>query len=55
MVACFNPVPVEEWQRSRAAAVGWSPSVTVSLGGRFPIKLGAILWPALLPPEGEAG
>jgi len=22
MVACFNPVPVEEWQRSRAAAVG---------------------------------
>jgi len=21
-VACFNPVPVEEWQRSRAAAVG---------------------------------
>jgi oligopeptide transport system ATP-binding protein len=22
MVACFNPVPVEEWQRTRAAAVG---------------------------------
>jgi oligopeptide transport system ATP-binding protein len=22
MVACFNPVPVEEWQRSRAAVVG---------------------------------
>jgi len=22
MVACFNPVPAEEWQRSRAAAVG---------------------------------
>jgi oligopeptide transport system ATP-binding protein len=22
MVACFNPVPVEEWRRSRAAAVG---------------------------------
>ncbi|HEX5467663.1 MAG TPA: ABC transporter ATP-binding protein [Gaiellaceae bacterium] len=22
MVACFNPVPVEEWQRSRAATVG---------------------------------
>jgi oligopeptide/dipeptide ABC transporter ATP-binding protein len=22
MVACFNPVPVEEWQRSRAEAVG---------------------------------
>jgi oligopeptide transport system ATP-binding protein len=22
MVACFNPVPVEEWQRSRAASVG---------------------------------
>ena len=22
MVACFNPVPVEEWQKSRAAAVG---------------------------------
>ena len=22
MVACFNPVPVEEWQRSRAAAIG---------------------------------
>jgi oligopeptide/dipeptide ABC transporter ATP-binding protein len=22
MVACFNPVPVEEWQRSRTAAVG---------------------------------
>jgi len=22
LVACFNPVPVEEWQRSRAAAVG---------------------------------
>jgi oligopeptide transport system ATP-binding protein len=22
IVACFNPVPVEEWQRSRAAAVG---------------------------------
>ena len=22
MVACFNPVPVEEWQRSKAAAVG---------------------------------
>ena len=22
MVACFNPVPVEEWQRARAAAVG---------------------------------
>jgi len=21
-VACFNPVPVEEWQRSRAAVVG---------------------------------
>jgi oligopeptide transport system ATP-binding protein len=22
MVACFNPVPAEEWQKSRAAAVG---------------------------------
>jgi oligopeptide/dipeptide ABC transporter ATP-binding protein len=22
MVACFNPVPVEEWQKTRAAAVG---------------------------------
>jgi ABC-type dipeptide/oligopeptide/nickel transport system ATPase component len=22
MVACFNPVPVEEWQKSRATAVG---------------------------------
>jgi oligopeptide transport system ATP-binding protein len=22
MVACFNPVPVEEWQRSRAAVIG---------------------------------
>ena len=22
MVACFNPVPVEEWQRTRAAAAG---------------------------------
>jgi oligopeptide transport system ATP-binding protein len=22
MVACFNPVPVEEWQRTRTAAVG---------------------------------